>query len=151
MLYQIFHCAVQLLSIKTVSEMEDLKLIQENLYNFAWFRLSKYFNKHFNNHSVNETVYNLYQEQLSWTKKTRKMAKDLASNMFHSNGYPQFCQLVSELKNPAIERERLLIIIYLCIQICRLYIMHGETFAVKYFIIEMQKNMAKAVNKVYNM
>lgn len=122
-----------------------LKLILNNLHNVVWYRLARYYNKYFTTYTVNPMVEELYSVQRNWSKSIRRELQDLAADMFENNGFEQFQLLANELRDPAICKNKLCIIIYLCIQISKSYINIGETFAVKYFIIEMQKNIFQAI------
>ena len=126
--------------------MPSLELINNNIYNYFWFRLTQYYRKHFTDYSVNNTVLTIYRDQIAWQKESKDNIKQLANEMFNSCAYPQFANIAKMLKAPSIEYQLLLTVLDLCVQICRLYISAGETFAVKYFIIEVQKNLACAVN-----
>ena len=128
--------------------MSDLNLIKSNIHNYFWFKLNKYFPRYFTDYGVNETVFQIYHDQNIWQKETKSEIKYIAVKMFNSSAYPQFADIAKQLRNPSLNYQQLLVILYLCIQICRLYILCGEAFAVKYFIIEAQKNLNAAVKKL---
>lgn len=130
--------------------MDNLQDIQANLHSLVWYRLSKSFNKLLNTYTVNPTVHQLFNTQAGWSKTTREELQSLAIDMFDNNGFQQFQRVARDLRNPAICKNRLNIILYICIQICKLYVEMGETFAVKYFIIEMQQNLAHAIRNRQN-
>lgn len=129
--------------------METLNLtnIESNIDNFVWFRLSKCFNKLFNNYTVNPTVDQIYRAQKTWNKATLVDLQILAMDMFDSHGFSRFKQLVEELNDPKVCEQRLYIILYICVQLCKLYIEIDEEFAVKYFIQEVKQHLTIAINK----
>lgn len=121
--------------------MDKLDIVKTNLHNLFWFRLSRYFDRHYFNYTVNSTVIKLYNVQTKLEKSTKDSIKELARDMFNAGGFAKFCPVMEELSNSTIDYVTLMIIIYLCLQICRLYVANEEPFAVKYFIIELQKNL----------
>ena len=115
--------------------------IYTNLYNFVWFRLSRYYNKCFISHEVNSTVYSLYEQQRMWNGDMRRELRSIAFDMYDNQGFADFQRVASELENPIIEHNRILIILYIAVQYGKLYIDRGESFAVKHIIYELQKSL----------
>lgn len=127
--------------------MEELQQIQANLYNFFWFRLSRYLQVHINNYNVNQTVFDLYTAQSEWSKELREEMKNLSRDMCSCNGFEQLCEVAKDLQDPSVSRQRLLVILYIAVYIAKIYINSGEQYAVKYIIIKLQEYLAKAIQK----
>lgn len=119
----------------------SLKEYKENLHNYIWFRLSKIYKKHFTTYTVNSVVDNILTIHRQWNRDYRLDLQDIAAEMFEQNGFQRFEVLAKELQDPKIEIETFLAILYLCVQVTKLYIEVREIYAVKYFILEMEKNI----------
>ena len=123
----------------------ELQKILDNIHNIVWYRLSRYYNSYFTSYTVNDVVDEMFKTQREWTKSARLSLRDLALEMFKKNGFEQFQLLSAELRSSTVCKRTINVIIYVCIQLVKYYIDIGEVFAVKYFVMDMQSNLANAL------
>ena len=123
------------------------KIIYQNLGNFLWFRLSRYYNRYFTSYVVNPTVYNIYEYQREWDESIRHELRSIAVDLYNDEGFTSFKQLASDLQNPEIEFNSVLVVLYIAVQYGKLYIDRGEAFSIKHLITELEYNMAIGLEK----
>lgn len=99
---------------------------------------------------MNQTVEELYSVQRQWNKNTRKELKQLSLEMYERNGFEQFQLITSELRDTLLSKSKLCVILYVCIELSKMYINIGETFAVKYFVDEINNNLKQMIQKKVN-
>ena len=87
----------------------------------------------------------LYSKQREWDVSVRQELRDIGEDLYDKEGFDGLQQLFTELTTYQITEERILIILYIAIQAAWCYLQRGESFAIKYIIFELQKNMLSNV------
>lgn len=123
-------------------ESSKIKSVHDNIYNFIWFKLSRYFNKHYENYTVNKEVYYIYEHQKSIDHRERRQMQKMAEEIY-DQGYPKIVSVLEMVKDRQTSESTFMKLLYISLQVCKIYLGRGEIFAVKNVIFELQTQMCK--------
>lgn len=117
---------------------ETRKRIHDNIDSFVWFSVSKQHQQHFKNYTINSTVMEMYNRQNSWKENTREYLEKLARRFAKSSGAKGFRLFVKEYFTNEYEELEMLYVLYICAQLCAMYVAREELATVDLLIQQLK-------------